>query len=329
MSTNTKNERIPLSVGLRKAMPQIGAFLARTFGNDPNLMQNVASQVNNYEDLLKYLQLSANGAKRNFGLHLTLSKKVSDRGALVSFLVYVRNQKKEDIMVLGFSAQKIIFNVRGLCLDSSDPCATRADTEAFQLHLKDVGNEKFFKSALEAFGEPADERGKEAYKRSMAVLSEALSERAQDLNNLKAQMPKFQRFLTTVLGRYDDSDGRTKMLTTAGLAANGNVVQDTVGVRYMGDGFLLEIGPSYVVLVFGFGAVCVGKNFSQFDAKKLVKSIRKAGKGSGYCARIMKAIMAFEIFSVDCPQAEAMRRRMLRIMCLRPEVIRPEVQVAA
>ncbi|GEM_PF-5992377 len=326
MSTNTQNERIPLSVGLRKSMPQIGAFLAQAFGNDPNLLENVASKVNTYEVLLKYLQLPANAAKRNYGLSLVVSKKVSDRGALTGFLLYVRNQKKDDIMVLGFDSKKILFNVRGLYLDSSDETATRADPEAFKLHLEDVGFEKFFRAALEAFGEPSDERGKEAYKRSMAVLSEALSERAINRKKLNARVPEFQNFLATVEGKYDAQNGRTKMLTGAGVAANGNVVQDIIGVRYKGDGFLLEIAADYVVLVFAFGAVCVGKNVSQFDAKKLVHAVRKEGKGSGYTARVMKALMAFESFSVECSRAEAARRRMLRLMLCRPEVTRLEVQ---
>ena len=328
MSTNTKNEQIPLSVGLRKAMPQIATFLAKAFGNDPNLMEKVAPQVTNYETLLKFLQLPNNAAKRNFGLRLTVSRKVSDRGALMGFLLYVRNAKGEDLMVLGFELQKILFNVRGLYLDSTDECATRADPEAFQLHLQDVGNESFFKSALEAFGEPKDARGQEAYKRCMAVLAEALSERAINRRKLNAQVPKLQEFLATVQGHYNPSDGRTKMLTTAGIAANGNVVQDIVGVRYKGEGFLVEVGPDYVVLVFAFGAVCTGKDVSQFDAKKLVEAIRKAGRDSGYVATVMKALMAFEAFSAECPQAEASRRRMLRLMFSRPEVIHLEVQVA-
>jgi hypothetical protein len=314
MSNNQTKQRVPLTVALRKSLPDVANMLGDVFQFDANMMADVADSVRSYSTLLKWLMIPNNNADRNFGLNIRVSKKLNDRKALEGFILYVKMGDKKDLMMFEFTPDRCVFNARGLYLDNTDETATRADIEAFQLHLRDVGNEKFFKSALDGYGCPRSGRAKEAYKRAQAVLAEALSERAVYRKQLNVEASKFQRCLDQVFGSYQSVGRQTKILYAEGVTASGKAVSDPHAVRYTGDAFTLQVSGNTAILMFSFGTICVGNGCQNFKPQELVAAIRKSGAPAEYLKTVMKALMAFEIFTAVCPTAEASRRRVLRLM---------------
>lgn len=316
MSDQTQKP-LPLTVSLHKSLPQLAALLGETFQFDPEMMTQIAGSVRSYGTLLKWLGIANGHAERNFGLRLRISKKLTRNGGLGGFILYVR-RGETSIMSYEIDPDSVVFNARGLYLNRNDDTATRADIEAFQLHLREVGCEKFFRSALQAYGRPKQGRAKEAYQRAMAVLDEALSERVVQRNKLNVEAKKFQQFLETLFGSYQNVRQQTEILCADGVTATGQKVSDPRAVRYTGEAFTLEVAADYAQLHFAFGTICAGKGCQQFKPEALVQAIRKAGDPSHYIATTMKAIIAFEAFSAGCETAENTRRRVLRLMCSQP-----------
>lgn len=318
MSNNQTQKPLPLTVTLHQALPQIAALLGKTFQFAPDAMVQMAGHVRSYNTLMEWLGTANVNANRHFGLTLKIAKNLAQNGGVSSFILYVMRGETR-VMSYGIAADGIVFNARGLLLNKNDETATRADVEAFRLHLRDVGCEKFFKSALEAYGCPKQGRGKEAYKRAMALLDEALSERVVQRKKLNIEAKKFQQFLDILFGNYQHVARQTKILYAEGVTASGKTASEPKAARYTGDVFTLEVAANYAVLRFSFGEICVGEGCQQFKPEGLVQAIRKAGNPPHYIATAMKAVMAFEAFSAECAAAEAARRRILRLMCSQPQ----------
>lgn len=319
MSDQKTKKQVPLTVGLHKVLPNIAHLLGDIFEFDANLLGRAAEGVRTYDNLLRWLQVPNNNAERNFGLNLRVSKKLSKNEGLSGFVLYVRKGETQ-IMTFEFNRGNVIFNVRGLYLDWADETATRADIEAFQLHLKDVGCEKYFQSALKALGPPPKGgRALEAYTRALAALDEALSERVVYRRQLNSEVVKFKDFLDRILGDYKVASPKVEVLYRGGITPQGKEFNDPKAFRYNGDDFTLEVGGDYAVLKFAFATISLGGGEQKFCAAKFVHAMRKQKLPAAYTLGVMKALLAFEIFSQDCALAEANRRRILRVMCCQPK----------
>ena len=317
----------PLSAALKKALPDICDILAITFETDVWSLKQMAAGVKKYGDLCQLLLVCDQACRRNYDdLYLRSTPKINDDGVLTHFKVKVYAKKTSIALVLVLSPTSTVLNIRGVYLDSSDECATRGDAEAFKLHLNILGNEKFFKAALSAIPRPKGTRSEKLFIHANCILDEAMSMKKKNRAKLNTRVPAYHQFLGKVLETYDPADGRTTMLRSGVIDHMGHTVMDTVGVRYNADSFEFEVGADYTSLVFAFGAITVGKEGSTFDSAKLCAEIRKVAANADYFSTIMSALIAFEAFSADCPEAEAVRRRMLRVLYPQPVLTTVQAQ---
>ena len=312
MSTNDRLS-MKLTPELVARMDEISGFLAKLFGSDPELTRHVASNLDTYGALLNFLRLPVQALERNYDYTLTCTPKNDERGYVSSFMLAI-SEGEEPVMVLGFDAEKNVVNIRGLFLDSSDDTSTRADLEAFQSNLKVTKIARFYEAAIDTFGEPVGPKSRDAMAAAKKLLATATSERLERRDQLKNRVPLFQDYLNAVLDGYDASDGRTIELRSPGTNAQGHVISEVMGFRYMGDGFVLQIGATYTVLNFTFGVLSSNEGQSILCMDTFKKHIRAAKDPAHILGSIIVALEMAPMIINESPQAEAIRMRALRLL---------------
>lgn len=312
---STQTNPVPLTAELCNALPTFARTLGKTFGCDSAYLAHSACNVENCDDLLKWLGVPYSSAKRVFGLHILVDRNLNAAGLAESFVIYVSKEDKTQIMIFEFSPEGVALNIPGLYLSQASETATRTNIEIFQKHLYQVGCESFFKQVLVVYGTPAGGRALEAYEAALAALAEQNSANFAYGQRLNSNVRLFQEVLNRVFGSYQYvAQNHIKMVHRTGKAENGRPYSDVSAVRYCGPYFELEVSGDHAVMRFECGTIACGGGEQTFDAGRLAQAMATAKEPVKFGVALMKALLAFEMFTETDTAAERQRLRIIRLM---------------